>query len=139
MIRPRRGASPSTESSELTREGHGLSPTPPRTWSANEVRSRRSGDGKQDDDPGYILTPKERRPSDGSPTGRGITRLNEVRSPKERRLPYAIVSPTSGGPQRSPLPKGAETALIRPADGAVLMGLNEVRSPKERRRPRGLL
>ena len=69
VIRPRRGASPSTESSELTREEHGLSPTPPRTWIANEVRSRRSGDGKQDDDPGYILTPQRSPLPKGAETG----------------------------------------------------------------------
>ena len=53
----------------VTGEGYTTIRDSTRTWIANEVRSRRSGDGKQDDDPGYILTP-----------------------------------------QRSPLPKGAETA-----------------------------
>ena len=46
----------------------------------------------------------------------------------------AVSTPTGGsGPQRSPLPKGAETSRIGGAR-AALTRLNEVRSPKERRR-----
>ena len=83
--------------------------------------------------------------------------LNEARSPKERR-PGAVSADTSvlappqrsplpkgaetstrsappyrSTPQRSPLPKGAETGRLRRGVRCPGRGLNEVRSPKERR------
>ncbi|MGW9719971.1 hypothetical protein ACUXOP_002114, partial [Micrococcus aloeverae] len=68
--------------------------------------------------------------------GPGLTRLNEVRSTKERRLPAGAghhgprEASTKSAPQRS----GDCSSL--PLHGLSLLGLNEVRSTKERR-PQG--
>ncbi len=87
-------------------------------WCLNEVRS-----------------PKERRPA-GRP-GAHLRAGASTKSAPQRSGDFILKSlrlTAPGGPQRSPLPKGAETVALA-ASCPVPSGLNEVRSPKERRRP----
>ena len=104
-----------------------------------------------------VRSPKERRQAARRRGTPRVWRLNEVRSPKERRQPLrrehthrrlrasTKSAPQRSGdvadrwgtrgahtPQRSPLPKGAETRMGRSA-WTRRCSLNEVRSPKERR------
>ena len=107
-----------------------------------------------------VRSPQERRPRPRAASRCRRCRLNEVRSPQERRPGRGNAWGRACGPQRSPLPTGAETcarglevlaavvastksAPHRSGDSSIRdirypsdYGLNEVRSPQERRRPR---
>ena len=78
-----------------------------------------------------VRSPKERRPWLTQSTDDGVTRLNEVRSPKERRPSSA---PHSGGrrtpPQRSPLPEGAETRRRGPRAPRKASGASTKSAPR---------
>jgi len=102
-----------------------------------------------------VRSPKERRPRTRKRSHAPPLSLNEVRSPKERRRRSGRNPDQWASPQRSPLPKGAETprmtaevAFVVPPQRSPLpkgaettasawqwtppSNLNEVRSPKER-------
>ncbi len=116
---PRTGlpAPASTKSAPQRSGDRGAGPRPPCASRLNEVRSpkerRRRGRGGRPRSPAglnEVRSPKKRRrPRRRRGSGPGGPGLNEVRSPKERRRGRVVAVDNRELPQRSPLPKGAET------------------------------
>ena len=101
---------------------------------------QRSGDARRVEElvhdlPASTKSAPQRSGDTGPARRRGARAgLNEVRSPKERRRDLSGgVGAEADLPQRSPLPKGAETPAPKTWWLPCRSGLNEVRSPKERR------